>query len=102
MEKEVRRCFIKGLMRCFHGWDTQDKRSEMERMRVWIFERDAPHDFYHHLSKFAFTVYELNEMMYTMRMHHMPLDIHSMVNDYARMVSKQLVPQMILFVDDCV
>lgn len=102
MEKEVRRCFIKGLMRCFHGWTSPDKTREMETLRLWIFERDTPHDFYHHLCKFSFTVYELNDMMNTMRMYPMPLDVRSMVNEYARIVSKQLVHQMILFVDDSI
>ena len=99
MEKEVRRCFKKGLMYAFHGW-SQDKDIEMELLRAWIFDRDTPHDFYHYLCKFAFTTYEMNEILFALREVPMPPNVRTMVNHYGRVTSKKMIQEMILFVDD--
>ena len=99
MEKEVRRSFKKGLKNCFHGWYS-DKEIEMELLRAWIFDRDTPHDFYHELCKFAFTSYDLNEILYALRDQPMPPNVRMLVNQYGRVVSKKMIQEMILFVDD--
>jgi hypothetical protein len=99
MEKEVRRSFKKGLKNCFHGWYS-DKEIEMEALRAWIFDRDKPHDFYHELCKFAFTTYELNKILYAIRDQPMPPNVHMLVNQYGSVVSKKMIQEMILFVDD--
>ena len=99
MEKEVRRSFKKGLMYSFHGW-SQDKDTEMELLRAWIFDRDTPYDFYHYLCKFAFTTYELNEILFALREEPMPPNVRMLVNQYGRVVSKKMIQEMILFVDD--
>lgn len=98
MEREVRKCFKKGLISSFHGW-SQDKETEMEMLREWIFEKEEMHDFYHFLCKFAFTTYELNDILFTLQGHVFP-NVRSMVNAYGRVVSKEMIHDMILFVDD--
>ena len=99
MEKEVRRFFKQGLMRSFHGW-SRDKEIEMEILRKWIFDRETRHDFYHGLCKFAFTTYEINDILVELREYPMPSTTHEMVNTYGRVVSKKMIKEMILFVDD--
>jgi len=99
MEKEVKRCFKKGLLRSFHGW-SHDKEAEMEVLRSWIFEREGVNDFYHYLCKFAFTTYELNEIMDVLKEHPMPFNVRNMINEYGRVASKKMIKDMILFVDD--
>lgn len=99
MEREVRRCFKKGLLRSFHGW-SQDKEIEMEELRSWIFEKEEIHDFYHFLCKFAFTTYEINEIIFVIREEPMPPTVRSMINQYASIVSKKMIQEMILYVDD--
>jgi predicted metalloenzyme YecM len=99
MEREVRRCFKKGLLRSFHGW-SQDKEIEMEELREWIFEKEDARDFYHHLCKFTFTTYEINEIIFVLRDEPMPTTVHNMINQYGSIVSKKMIQEMILFVDD--
>jgi len=99
MEKEVRRYFKKGLFRSFDGWN-DDKEVEMERLRAWFFDRDTCYDFYHHLCKFAFTTYEINEILFALREDPMPINVRTMVNTYGSRVSKKMIQEMILFVDD--
>ena len=98
MEREVRKCFKKGLLSSFHGW-SHDKETEMEMLRTWIFEKEEMHDFYHFLCKFGFTTYELNEILFTLQGQVFP-NMRSMVNAYGRVVSKGMIQEMILFVDD--
>jgi hypothetical protein len=98
MEREVRKCFKKGLLRSFHGW-SQDKETEMEMLRTWIFEKEETYDFYHYLCKFSFNTYELNDILFTLQGQVFP-NVHSMVNAYASVVSKRMIQEMILFVDD--
>ncbi len=86
-------------MYAFHGW-SQDKDKEMELLREWIFDRDTPHDFYHNLCKFAFTTYEMNEILFALREVPMPPNVRTMVNHYGRVTSKKMIQEMILFVDD--
>lgn len=86
-------------MRTFHGW-SQDKETEMEIMRAWIFDRETPHDFYHYLCKFAFTTYEINDLLFTLRDGPIPYNIRIMVNTYGTIISKKMIQEMILFVDD--
>jgi len=99
MEKEVRRYFKKGLFRSFDGW-SGDKEVEMERLRACFFDRDTCYDFYHHLCKFAFTTYEINEILFALREDPMPLNVRRMVNTYASIASKRMIQEMILFVED--
>jgi DNA-binding XRE family transcriptional regulator len=63
----------------------------MEVLRAWIFDRDTPHDFYHELCKFAFTTYELNEILYAIRDQPMPPNVRMLVNQYGSMVSKKMI-----------
>ncbi len=97
MEREVRKCFKKGLSSSFHGW-SQDKETEMEVLRTWIFENEETHDFYHFLCKFSFNTYELNDILFTLQGHVFP-NLRSMVNAYARVVSQGMFQVMIFFVD---
>lgn len=99
MEREVRKYFKRGLMNSFHGW-TQDKEVEMEELRSWIFNKDEGNDFYRYLSKFAFTTYELNEILFVLQEQPMRSNVHTMVNQYGRFASKKMIQDMILFVDD--
>ena len=99
MEKDVHRFFKKGLLLSFHGW-TRDKEVEMEGLRAWIFDRENKHDLYHYLCKFAFTTYDLNEILYTLRDEPIPPNIRRLINQYGRVVSKKMIQEMILFVDD--
>jgi hypothetical protein len=99
MEKDVHRFFKKGLMLSFHGW-TKDKEVEMEGLRAWIFDREHQHDLYHYLCKFAFTTYDLNEILTELKDQPMPADVRTLINTYGSSVSKKMVKEMILFVDD--
>jgi hypothetical protein len=99
MEKDVHRFFKKGLILSFHGWN-RDKDVDMEGLRAWIFDREHPHDLYHYLCKFAFTTYDLNEILQELKDQPMPGDVHKMINSYGSSVSKKMVKEMILFVDD--
>lgn len=99
MEREVRKCFKKGLLSSFHGW-SHDKETEMEMLRRWIFEKEEMHDFYHFLCKCSFTTYELNDMLFTLQGEELFPNMRSMVNAYGRVVSKEMIRDMILFVDD--
>ena len=98
MEREVRKCFKKGLISSFHGW-SHDKETEMEMLRRWIFEKEEMHDFYHFLCKFSFTTHEINDILFTLQGQVFP-NVRSMVNAYGRVISKGMIQDMILFVDD--